>query len=445
MDIISQVVSGMQTVLTTVSDTVAQTAGFIKRRRKLTGSSFVQTLVFGWLANPKSTYEELAQAATTVGVTLTPQAIEQRFTPEAADSLKQVLDAAVEQIIATNQQAIPLLERFNGVFIQDSSWIALPDELAEVWKGCGNKPNDETASSVKIQLRWELLSGSINHLALTNGTTNDKQIARTAVALPSGSLRLADLGYFSLDELKHCCDGGIFWLTRIPMTCEVFDAESNYLNLQAWLAQQVQREIELPIRLGVKAQLPCRLLAQRVATEVANKRRRQIRRTAKNKGKTPSKKRLALAGWNILVTNISPNQLTVKQAMILVRVRWQIELLFKLWKSHGQLNAWRSEKPWRILCEVYAKLIAMIIQHWILLTHSWHYPERSLTKAARVIARYAFCIAGAVAVGQSQRLAEVLITIGQSLAVGCRIYKRRACPSTYQLLMKTTDESLLDA
>ena len=93
----------------------------------------------------------------------------------------------------------------------------------------------------------------------------------------------------------------------------------------------------------------------------------------------------------------------------------------------------------------------MIIQHWILLdegsilhlTHSWHYPERSLTKAARVIARYAFCIAGAVATGQSQRLVEVLITVGQSLAVGCRIYKRREHPSTYQLLMKNADEALV--
>ena len=47
MTIISQVVSGMQTVLTTVSDAVALTTGFIKRQRKLTGSSFVQTLVFG--------------------------------------------------------------------------------------------------------------------------------------------------------------------------------------------------------------------------------------------------------------------------------------------------------------------------------------------------------------------------------------------------------------
>ena len=229
-------------------------------------------LVFGWLANPNSTYEELAQAGTTVGVTLTPQAIEQRFTPEAADSLKQVLDATVEQVIAADQQAIPLLKQFNGVFIQDSSWISLPDELAEVWKGCGNKPGDKTSSSVKIQLRWELLSGGINHFALTHGTTNDKQITQTAGALPRGSLRLADLGYFSLDELKCCSDDEVFWLTRIPATCEVFDTESNHLNLQEWLEQQAPPEIESPIQLGIKAQLPCRLLAQRVAVDVANKR-----------------------------------------------------------------------------------------------------------------------------------------------------------------------------
>ena len=64
MDIISQVTTAMQTV----ADAAAITTGFLKRKRKLTGSGMVQTLVFGWLANPESTYDELAQTAGSVGI-----------------------------------------------------------------------------------------------------------------------------------------------------------------------------------------------------------------------------------------------------------------------------------------------------------------------------------------------------------------------------------------
>ena len=67
MNIIPQVLCAMQTVLTTVADVVACATFFIKRQRKLTGASFVQTLVFGWLSNPKATLEELSQTAATVG------------------------------------------------------------------------------------------------------------------------------------------------------------------------------------------------------------------------------------------------------------------------------------------------------------------------------------------------------------------------------------------
>ena len=84
MDIISQVTSAMQTVLTTVADAAAVASGFLKRKRKLTGAGLVQTWVLGWLANPESTYDELAQAAGSVGIEITRQGIEQRLTASAA-------------------------------------------------------------------------------------------------------------------------------------------------------------------------------------------------------------------------------------------------------------------------------------------------------------------------------------------------------------------------
>ena len=36
-----------------------------------------------------------------------------------------------------------------------------------------------------------------------------------------------------------------------------------------------------------------------------------------------------------------------------MRSRWQIEMLFELWKRYGHLDKSRSEKPWRVMCEIH--------------------------------------------------------------------------------------------
>ena len=92
MTIIPRIAGAMQHVLATVGDTIARGTGFVKRKRKLSGAKFVQTLVFTWLAKPNASLEELTQTAASLGVRITPQALEQRFTPQAAELLKQVLE-----------------------------------------------------------------------------------------------------------------------------------------------------------------------------------------------------------------------------------------------------------------------------------------------------------------------------------------------------------------
>jgi hypothetical protein len=155
------------------------------------------------------------------------------------------------------------------------------------------------------------------------------------------------------------------------------------------------------------------------------------------KGTTVSERVLKLAGWTFICTNIPSELLTLEEGFVLMRTRWQIELVFKLWKSEGKIDEWRSEKPYRILCELYSKLVVMIIQHWILLT-SWQYPDRSLFKSVKTIRKHAMNLAMAFSSGIKERLYEVLKTIARCLSSGCRINKRKTILHTYQLLLAVT-------
>jgi hypothetical protein len=161
MSIIPQVAKGIQYVLTSVSDFIVLKSGFIQRLRKLSGSGFVQTLVLGWLSNPSATLEELTQTAATLGFIITPQGLAKRFTDKAADCLRQILEAAAGTVIADKPVAIPVLQRFNGVYIQDSSTITLPDVLAVIWSGCGGSTSENTSSSLKTQIRLNLNTGEL--------------------------------------------------------------------------------------------------------------------------------------------------------------------------------------------------------------------------------------------------------------------------------------------
>ncbi len=433
MTTVSQVAKSMQTVLIEKADRAGETSGFIKRKRKLKGSSFTQTLVFGWLNKGQASLSELHQVAAAIGVEISESGLSQRFGPEAARMLREVLEAAIEVVIAAESTAIPLLQRFQGVYLQDSSVVGLPQALATIWPGCGSTQGETAA--LKIQLNLNFTTGALEQLWLQAGREHDQCQAATELDLPVGALRIRDLGYFKLDNLRDEAQRGQFWLSRLKLGTTLYDGQGRELDLSNWLAAQSDNQLDLPIRLGSKHQIPCRLLAERVPLEVAAERRRKLKRAAQKKGQTVSQARLALTEWTLLITNVPSEQLAFEEALVLYGVRWQIELLFKLWKSEGQLAHSRSQHPWRILAEVYAKLTAMIIQHWIFLTGFWAYPDRSLTKAAGTVRQHTLSLA--VACNKSlRRLREVIDIINRCLAVGCRLNPRRSRPNTYQLLLK---------
>jgi hypothetical protein len=429
----------MQTVLTTKADEAASETGFVQRKSKMGGASFVQTLVLGWLQKPEATLEELTQTSAALGVTITPQGLEQRFNEPAAQCLQKVLEEAVSKVISAEPVAIPILQRFSETYLDDSTTVTLPQELAEVWSGSGYADPDSCAG-LKLQVRLDYTHGTLHGPFLQDGRSHDRKSVLQQMPVATHSLRIADLGYWSLDALKEHGNQDGYWLFRAHVQTKLYTQDGRCWSLVELLQSIPDAEIDLPVQLGVQARIPARLLAVRLPQEVAEKRRRALHKEARHKGQPVSKDRLALADWNIFVTSAPVELLTLREALVLARVRWQIELLFKLWKSHGQIDEWRSCKPWRILCEVYAKLIAMIIQHWLLLLSCWRFPDRSLVKAAATIRNHAITLTCSIV--STQALSHAIEIIQRCLSVGCRINKRRTQPHTYQLLLDLDDGGL---
>jgi Transposase DDE domain len=434
MTTIPQVARAMREILTTTADDAARTTRFVQRTSPLSGATCSQTLVFGFLGNPQATLEELTQTAAALGVNISPQALDQRFTASAAACLHQVLLTAIARVITAEPVAIPLLQRFTAVYVQDSSTIVLPDVFTTQWHGCGGSTASGTSAALKLQARLEMCTGRLD-VQLQEGRASDRAAVLPG-PLPAGALRLADLGYWSLGAFAALTQHEVFWLSRLQMQTAVYDAIGDRRELLELLETQPTDTIELAVTLGESQRLAARLLAARVPQDVADARRRRLRKAARDKGRQVSATRLALAAWTLFVTNVPPERLTLREALVLGRMRWQIELLFKLWKSQGRIDESRSTKPWRILCEVYAKLLAMLVQHWVFLVSCWVYPDRSLPKAAQTVQKHALHLASAFA--SIKRLVDALLTVKRCLAAGCRMNRRKKHPNTYQLLLDAT-------
>jgi hypothetical protein len=341
------------------------------------------------------------------------------------------LECAVEQVIASRPAAIPILQRFEGVYLRDSSVICLPAELMGTWPGVGNSRGPTAA--LKLQVELDFSTGQLAGPVVQSGRTQDQTSPFQHRELPAGALHLADLGYFNLERLAQDNQRGVHWITRLKAGTAVYTTAGQRLDLARWLKAQGQGQLDWPVLVGTQQRLACRLLAVRVPQEVAEQRRRRLREYARKKQVPLKAETLALAEWTLVITNVPEDRLSLREALILLRVRWQVELLFKLWKSHAQVDEWRSHNPWRILCEVYAKLIGAVILHWVCLTSFWERPNRSLFKAARAVQKYA--VALALALPNRETLISVLTNLRACLMATCQVNRRKKHPSTYQLLL----------
>jgi hypothetical protein len=434
--IVERIPQVLQEVFGSISDEAARASGFVKRQRKFSGSDFVRVLVFGWLGRNRASIEDLAGRLGISG-----SGLQQRLTAEAYQCLRSVFIQALASLLASRPARIPLLAKFNGIYVEDCSTISLPPALADVFRGCGGSDEQSGKAALRLFTCYELKTGVLRAVATAEGRGSDSVVAREhAPCLPRGALRIRDMGFFDRQLLEKDTAAGVYWISRVPAGMTIRISDGVQVQVSQFLATQPADTGKIDCRLSVgrandsTQPLECRFLAVRCPLEVAARRRQKVLETARRKGRTASERRLLMCDWTVLITNVPGEMLSFAQVWELYCARWQIELLFKRWKGLGGLQVSTKMKPERVLCELYAKLLGMLVAHWFTLIRGGPLEGFSLTKAIRTVQDRAIQLADSLR--SLERLLEIVAELAALVNHIPKQQRRPKRPSTRQRLFQ---------
>lgn len=374
----------------------------------MTGAGFAQTLVLGGLAQAEATRRQQQHQAAQVGMKVSVQGLEQRFTPRAVDFMEQLLEIGLTQVVRSDVGRT-VLPAFKGVYITDCTRL--------VWGQVG----------VKMAVRWEMQHGQLQ-ASVSTLQQNDQKMAVVEQAMPAGALHLGDLGFFKLKRFQQWNEQGVYWLTRFKVGTTVSNPEGVPLDLLTVL-ETATTPLVRAVQVGVKAPVSAYLLAAALPEVAYAKRVARLQEAARLDQRPVSARQLAFARWTIYLSNVP--ELTFQQAHLLARARWQIELLFKLWKSHGKVLVSRSADPIRQQCEGYAKLLGVLVAHWLLLVSGWQQDALGALDALRIIRTHIPVLMRAFS--QPPLWHTFFDWLCRDLRNAPRLSKRRKVPLAFQL------------
>jgi hypothetical protein len=296
------------------------------------------------------------------GKTISKQGVFERLDQAAVDFFKAVLACALGQRVERLQAGARTCKGpFERILVQDSSTAKLNEKLAAAFPG-GSNQHGETTGLLRIQAIFDLLTQSWVAFGLSSYRRNDQKASPDILPhLRKKDLVLRDLGYFAVVVLEQIAQLGAFFITRFYFRTSVFDEQGQPIDLLRLLRKEGR--LDRWVRIGKKEALPVRMVAMPVPQNVADERRRKARAHLGNRCQL-SKEYLAMQGWTIYLTNVPTGILCPKKIAALYGQRWQIEIIFKAWKSHFQLETISSGmSPAQLQVLIYSKLLFITITY----------------------------------------------------------------------------------
>lgn len=196
-----------------------------------------------------------------------------------------------------------------------------------------------------------------------------------------GEIYLADRGYAHAKGLGSQLVKGVLLVVRCHwQNLALQQEDSSSLDVLSWLrsseASSFSQPSERPVWLTTPAgRFRLRLIAAALPQEALERARQRVREKAQKKGRTPSQDNLFACGFILVLTNLPADDWSEPQVLALYRLRWQVELLFKRYKSIFHLANLRAHDPQLVQTYLLAKLLAALLVDQLLLTTRERVPE----------------------------------------------------------------------
>lgn len=334
---------------------------------RFTGYDFLLSLLSVSMDSEYTTLERISSTLARLrkSPAISPQAIMERLNKqEAVTFLQRIQELVLKSKIAEFTDQIPsgLLDSFTKVLIQDSTVFELNEKLQEFFKGSGGRASK---SCGKLDVIYDIKSLTYENIYLTDQSEADSALAKNIDDFVSeGSLVIRDLAYMQTDAIEKIIQKKAFFLGRFKLNFLVYKdvADSESIDLAKYLSKKLEYQSVVDEAVYItKKKIPLRLVAYKCPEEIVAKRRRAANKTAKKQGRKLKSRTTTLMGFTIFITNVPQETWKPEVVGTVYRARWQIETLFKRWKSGMKINYLKGTNQYRIKVLIYSRLISLLI------------------------------------------------------------------------------------
>lgn len=358
--------------------TIARECGFLKRESPLTPKDFLYLCTCGDQNIAMDTLVNLcSNLDANTGTLITPQALHERFSESSVAFLKAIWTHIIKgNLIKSYHLPTDYDNHFDRIRILDSMAYQIPDQYAYKYIGAGGCAH---TAGIKCQVEFDLKSGEFLNVEVGEGRSSDSKYGeQLADTIRPKDLVLRDLGYFKLENFNIINEKGAFYISRLKSNTSIYIKNPNpeyhkngtikkstmyqVLDISSIMDEIKEGEtIELTEAYVGKCKISTRLIIHKLTKAQKQKRLLDLKNKEKKKGMVYSEHAHSVVGINIYMTNIDASVLDKEQVHNIYTLRWQIEILFKSFKTYFEIDEVKKVKIERFECQLYGKLIAIIL------------------------------------------------------------------------------------